>query len=104
MKSLGGRSPYEVVTGIRPKLPSSLVTQHFVEALTVDEYAQNLIRYLKDMYQRLMQRFQDARDQNEESAAGASSLELHPGDLVLKKLTPEQHANAAAVIIAATSR
>ena len=38
MKCLGGRSPYEVVTGLRPRMPHVLKTGLPVESRTVDEY------------------------------------------------------------------
>ena len=36
MPELGGRSPYEVVTGIKPKLPVAMVTEGPREFVPVD--------------------------------------------------------------------
>ena len=40
LKSLGGRSPYEVVTGLKQKLPVATLAQHPVQEITVDAYVE----------------------------------------------------------------
>ena len=37
MACLGGRSPYEVVTGLRPKMPAAMLTRLPVDEITVDQ-------------------------------------------------------------------
>ena len=43
LKALGGRCPYEVVTGIRPKLPAAMVATFPVQEASVDEYGEMLV-------------------------------------------------------------
>ena len=43
LASLGGRSPYEVVMGIKPGLPAALI-------ISTDEYVAWLSRYFKETY------------------------------------------------------
>ena len=95
MKALGGRSPYEVVTGMRPKLPSSMLVRHPVQDMTVDEYAESLVEYLRDMNLRLRAQMQDAADAAEQDAEGPLSRELHVGDLVLRRRNDKQIRQAA---------
>ena len=38
LKSLSNRSPYEVVTGLRPRLPSAMLARFPVQEITVDMY------------------------------------------------------------------
>ena len=42
LKALGGRSPFEVVTGLRPKLPAALDPAMPVEHLELDGYMERL--------------------------------------------------------------
>ena len=48
LASLGGRSPYEVVMGIKPRLPAALVAGQPVEPISIDEYVARLSRYFKE--------------------------------------------------------
>ena len=50
MKVLGGRSPYEVVYGIRPKLPAALDPSKAVEKISVGEYVERLGKYFTESY------------------------------------------------------
>ena len=65
LKSLGNRSPYEVVTGLRPNLPSALTARFAVQAMDVDEYAKGLIECLKSVYARITAMAQDEKDSAE---------------------------------------
>ena len=38
LASLGGRSPYDVVTGMKPRMPAALTPGHPVQYLDVNEY------------------------------------------------------------------
>ncbi len=90
LKSLGNRSPYEVVTGLRPKLPSTLLARFPVQEVDVDTYAAQLIDYLKVTYHRIKALMQDAADMAEQNAPGSMMRELEVGDLVLRRLNPKQ--------------
>ena len=51
---------------MRPKLPSSMLVRHAVQDMTVDEYAESLMEYLRDMNLRLRAQMQDAADAAEQ--------------------------------------
>ena len=98
LKSLGGRSPYEVVTGLRPKLPIALLTKFPVQEISVDTYAERLVGYVKSMWGRIKALAEDVAGNREESAPGSMKRELSVGDLVLRKLSPnamKTHASGA---------
>ena len=85
MPVLGGRSPYEVVTGLRPTLPSMLDARHNVREITVDEYSKNLLEHFRST-QAEIERVQEAMVENRDKALkGRLSAELHLGDVVLVK-------------------
>ena len=88
LKSLGGRSPYEVVTGLRPKLPVSLLTKFPVQEISVDTYAERLLGYLRSMWDRIKALAEDLAGKKEESASGSLNRELRVGDLVMRRLSP----------------
>ena len=56
MAVLGGRCPYEVVTGLRPRLPAKLVGLGPVVAVEVSEYVERLREYLRGAHASLMRR------------------------------------------------
>ena len=60
LRSLGGRSPYEVVTGLRMKMPSSMIARYPVQDLTVDEYVDDLLQSMRGVYARVKRRMDDA--------------------------------------------
>jgi hypothetical protein len=88
MKVLGGRSPYEVVLGLKPKLPASLLAGVRVEAISVDEYVGRLVQYFEQTYQELKQKFQEECDRAEGRGPGRVSAKLSNGDAVLIKREP----------------
>ena len=90
LKVLGDRSPYEVVTGLRPKLPSALLAKFPVQETTVDTYSEALIDFLRSTHMRIKALMQDAQARSEQEAEGSMSRELHVGDRVLRKLSPHQ--------------
>ena len=90
LKSLGGRSPYEVVTGLKPKLPSAMLVKYPVQEITVDSYAEQLVEHLRSLYHRLRALMQDVVDQNEQEAEGSLGQALRPGDLVLRRYSPHE--------------
>jgi hypothetical protein len=95
LKALGGRSPYEVVTGIRPKLPAAMVATFPVQEASVDEYGEMLIGYLRTTYARVKALMQDAAESAEQTVGGSLARELQVGDLVLRRMNPAQLAHAA---------
>ncbi len=60
LKSLGGRSPYKVVTGVRPKFPTAFIGEFPVREVTVDEYAEGLMGHLREVYRRIKKVQEDA--------------------------------------------
>ena len=85
MPVLGGRSPYEVVTGLRPTWPSMLDARHNVREITVDEYSRSLIEHFRTTYaevERVQEAMVESRDKN---LKGRLSAELRVGDVVLVK-------------------
>ena len=46
----GGRSPYEVVTGLKPRFPRAIMGALPVEARTVDAYVITLVEHLREVY------------------------------------------------------
>ena len=85
MEVLGGRSPYEVVLGIRPVLPGALRPGASVAHLTVDAYAENLAKYFRETYQEVQRVQQKVVDRRERDLGGHLSSELSVGDIVLVK-------------------
>ena len=85
MQILGGRSPYEIVTGLRPTWPSMLSTRQNVREITVDEYSKNLIEHFRTTYaevERVQEAMVESRDKN---LKGRLTAEIHVGDAVLVK-------------------
>ena len=83
MKVLGGRSQYEVVTGLKPRLPAALDARSQVEFVTMDEYASRLRAYFTETYESVKRIQQAAIDEAEHEAGGHLSAELQVGDVVL---------------------
>ena len=48
LASLGGRSPYEVVTGLKPRMPAALTPGHPVQYLEINEYVGRLQQYFQE--------------------------------------------------------
>jgi len=92
---LNNRSPYEVVTGLRPKLPSAMVARFPVQEITVDLYVERLLEYLRGSYHRVRQIAQDAMDEAEQAAPGRLENELKVGDLVMRRLNPHEQKRMA---------
>jgi len=88
MADLGNRCPYEVITGIKPRLPTAMLTEHPREHVPVTQYVQDLVRYMQETY-RSVQRLQVAAQQKAEGThSGRASAELEIGDSVLVKREP----------------
>ena len=50
LAALGGRSPYEVVTGLKPRMPAALTPGHPVQYLEINEYVGRLQQYFQETY------------------------------------------------------
>ena len=93
MKCLGGRSPYEVVTGLKPRMPDALRRGIPAEELGVDEYVRELVNHLKDVHASVeRQALKNAEDAAVE-AQGRLNSELFVGDTVLvrREATSTRH-------------
>ena len=61
-RSLGGRSPYQVVTGLIPKLPRAMMADARTGAVSIDEYADKLVSYLQQAYNDVYRRQSSDRE------------------------------------------
>ena len=83
MACLGGRSPYEVVTGLKPRFPQSLRSGIPVALETVDKYVADLVEHLKEVHASVQRVALQSVEREEESLGGKLSAELEVGDPVL---------------------
>jgi hypothetical protein len=92
LQSLGGRSPYQVVTGLIPRLPRAVMADQASGAVSVDEYADRLVSYLQSAYKDIYRRQAGDREEQEfeDEQRGRISAELQVGDVVVVKLPPTQ--------------
>ena len=92
LQSLGGRSPYQVVTGLIPRLPRAVMAGQASGAVSVDEYADRLVGYLQSAYKDIYRRQAGDREEqeSEDEQRGRISAELQVGDVVVVKLPPTQ--------------
>ena len=71
MKVLGGRSPYEVVLGLKPKLPASLDPSVPVEHVTIDEYVAKVAQYCRETYDMVSRIQREAAEASQEETHGS---------------------------------
>jgi hypothetical protein len=83
MAALGGRSPYEVVTGLKPRFPRTLLGSVPVEERTVDAYVKDLLEHLQEVHASVQRTTLETIQRDEASMAGHLSAELEVGDPVL---------------------
>ena len=83
MACLGGRSPYEVVTGLKPRFPRSILGGVPVEERSVDSYVKDLMEHLKEVHSSVQRTALETIERDEASMAGHLSQELEVGDPVL---------------------
>ena len=83
MACLGGRCPYEVVTGLKPRFPRTLLGALPVEERDVDKYVQDLLAHLREVHSSVQRTTLATIERDETSLAGRVSLELDVGDCVL---------------------
>ena len=88
LESLGGRSPYQVVTGLVPKMPRAVLQQHGTIPVGIDEYMSRVSKYLKDTY-RSVKKTVSANQERKDIAAqddGTVGMELNVGDVVMRRI------------------
>ena len=88
MGCLGGRCPFEVVTGLKPRMPSTVSNGFPVEHRTVNDYVKGLLTHLKEVHATVQRVAQDAIERDERTLEGSVSRELHVGDPVLVRREP----------------
>ena len=83
------RSPYQVVTGLQPKLPRALIGDSPVITLGVGEYVSKLLEYLRSCYRSVRAQTEALREEQEVQAqeGGTYGMELNVGDLVMIRLS-----------------
>jgi hypothetical protein len=90
LDSLGGRSPYQVVTGLTPKLPRAMLSNDRVIPVGASEYVSKLLDYLRAVYKgvRAQQISMRQEEETRAQAPGELSAELNVGDLVMIRVEP----------------
>jgi hypothetical protein len=83
MAALGGRSPYEVVTGLKPRFPRSILGAVPVMERTIDGCVKDLMEHLKEVHSSVQWTVLAAIEREEATMAGHLSQELEVGDPVL---------------------
>ena len=94
MTCLGGLSPYEVVTGLKPRVPGSLVTEVKGSEMPVTEYVAMLKPYLAELHGEIVDLKKSEIEKFGEQVAGKVSQELHLGDFVLVRRGKSQQPEA----------
>ena len=85
MKALGGRSPYEVVTGLKPVLPATMKVKLPVVSVGVDEYVKGLVDALDNMHSEIQRIQRESSEQDLARAKGKATDELQVGDVVMRR-------------------
>ena len=85
VKALGGRSPYEVVLGLKFKTPASMLGAVPVEERSVNAYVESLRQYLEEAHAELRRKFESSKEEAEDRKDAKRSGEIKKGDLVLVK-------------------
>ena len=88
MAALGGRSPYEVVTGLVPRKPRFLEHYGKVEFVPINDYVKGLVDHLTEVYKQVAACEAMRHEREEGKATGYMSMELGKGDLVGVKRRP----------------
>ena len=83
MACLGGRCPYEVVTGLKPRLPTRLKEGLPVTAIGIDDYVKSLLEHMTEVYGAIERQTLSRIEEDEAALGGRLSLELQVGDTVL---------------------
>jgi hypothetical protein len=88
MKVLGDRSPYEVVTGLKPVMPATLRARLPVGDVNVDEYVKDLVEHLAGAREAVARVQQGRAEQELSKAKGRQTAQLSQGDLVVVRVPP----------------
>ena len=88
LKALGGRSPYEVVTGLRPKLPRLFEPGQAVQEISVNDYSKRLLEYFRFAHADVQRAQLAAVESAEGESVGRLNAELNVGDLVVVRREP----------------
>ena len=85
VEALGNRSPYQIVTGLQPKLPRTLIGDGRVVSIGSDEYVVKLLEYLRGCYRSVFNQTKALREADEMTGElrGSPTAELQVGDLVV---------------------
>ena len=90
LPSLGGRAPCEVVMGIRPVFPNSLLGK-YVPTLGVNEYIDKLLKYQNDAWDDCKRLAEEHAEEVIASESAGKSRQMRPlmvGDYVLVRTPP----------------
>ena len=85
---LGGRTPFEVVTGLKPKYPASFLGGQRVEEMEVGEYVTKLQEYMTETYKSVERTQKEIQESLEGAEEGHQSKEPWVGDAVLVRREP----------------
>jgi hypothetical protein len=88
MAVLGGRCPYEIVTGLKPRLPAGLSAGGPVEHVTLGDYVGRLREYMRGAHAGVVRAQAEAVEAAEATMKGHLTSELWPGDAVLVRREP----------------
>ena len=88
LKALGGRCAYEIVTGMKPKLPRALDPGLVVQHMNLSEYTEKIRTHFKDVYRDVERAQATAAEAAADEAPGHLSSELEVGDLTLVRREP----------------
>ena len=83
MASLGGRSPYEVVTGMKPVLPATIKAKLPVIGISVDDYTKQLVQYLEDSYAEVHRAQAKHAEKRKLAVTSRTTQGIEVGDAVL---------------------
>ena len=84
MSCLGGRCPFEVVMGIKPKLPQTLLASLPVESVSVDDYVKSLMTYLVWTHDEVHRQAKELAQETEGQQRGVGEP-YRVGDTVLRR-------------------
>ena len=90
MAVLGGRSPMEVVMGIKPRLPQTIAAGLPVRDVGIDTYVRQLVQALTRTWQSVREIGREVAQQREGTAHAGRGEELREGDLVLRVTTSSE--------------
>ena len=91
MAALNGRSPFEVVWGFQPQIPTTLAGALPVQNMGVDAYVQELVKYFEYTHRDVNRHMKEIAEAKEGTEHGAKEPTLAVGDVVLRL---KDHSNA----------